>query len=169
MRGLKFAAGLVAASLFHFWGASMWGGFFLVLDLFLVLALFNALDGDLTAGMLGGLAAGLVSDVLTGGLFGLHGFADTIVGYGAAFASQRIAIQRATGVLLFFLLAATLQQAITMSLNLLLTPAPSLPGFPSVLVKVLLTGLAGPVGFAARRRAVKLGEAWRRTRRARLR
>lgn len=169
MRGLKFAAGLIAASLLHFGGASLWGGFFLILDLFLVLTLFNALDGDLTAGMLGGLAAGLVADVLTGGLFGLHGFADTILGYGAAFASQRLAIQRATGVLLFFLLAATLQQVITMSLNLLLTPAPTLPGFLNILAKVLLTGLAGLVGFVTRRRALRFGETWRRNRRARLR
>jgi len=169
MRGLKFAAGLAVAVLLHFGGASLWSGFFLILDLFLVLTLFNALDGDLTAGMLGGLAAGLVTDALTGGLFGLHGFADTILGYGAAFASQRIAIQRATGVLLFFLLAATLQQAITMSLNLLLTPAPTLPAYFNILAKVLLTGVAGLAVFAARRRALRLGQVWRRNRRARLR
>ncbi len=169
MRGLKFVAGLAAATLLHALGASWWSGFFLVLDLFLVLTLFNALDGNLTTGMLGGLVAGLFADGLTGGLYGLHGFADTIVGYGAALASQRIAIQRATGVLLFFLLGATLQQALTMSLILLLIADPPLPEFVDVVVKVLLTGLLGVTGFFARRRFLGWGEIWRRNRRARLR
>ena len=50
MRGLKFGAGLLAALVLHFLGVSISGGFSQVLDLFLVVTLFNALDGDLVAG-----------------------------------------------------------------------------------------------------------------------
>ena len=169
MRGLKFAAGLLAALLLHYPGVALSGGFSQVLDLFLVLTLFNALDGDLVAGMLGGLAAGLVADTVSGGLYGLNGFADTIVGYGAALATQRLVIQRSTGVFLFFLLAATVQTVLMMGLVVTLLQDPPLPGFPSIATKVVLTGLVGAVGFMTRRRVLKAAAKWRRNRRAQLR
>ena len=168
MRGLKYAAGLVVAIVLHLVGVSLFDGFSQVVDLLLVVTLFNAIGGNLVAAMLGGLGAGLVTDAVTGSLYGLYGFADTIVGYGAAFAAKRLVIQRATGVWLVFSLAAAVQQALTMGLSELLLEDPSLPGFSSVAARVVTTGVIGVIGFLGHRRALRSFGIWRRNRTARL-
>ena len=169
MRVLKFVAGLLAAVMLHYLGVAVTGGSSLLIDLFLVVTVFNALDGDLVAGMSGGLVAGLVADALSGGLYGLHGFADTIIGYGAAFAAQRLVIQRPTAVFLLFMAAAAAQLILIMGLLVILAQDPPLPGFVSVAARVLTTGVAGVVGFVGHKRLSRAREKWKRSRRARLR
>ena len=80
MRHLKFTGGLLVALAVHLIGVQIYPNFSIAFDVFLVVLVFNALDGNLLAGMLGGLAAGLLADGVTGGLFGLFGVVDTIVG-----------------------------------------------------------------------------------------
>ena len=169
MRTLKFAAGLAVATLIHFAGATWFAGFSQHVDLFLVVALFNALGGSLLGGMFGGLAAGLVTDTIGGGLYGLFGFADTIVGYGAAFAARRLVIQRATAIWLLFSVAAAGQQAVVLGLAQLLQQDPTLPSFLSVAIKVVTTGLIGAIGYLLGQRSVRTLRLWKRSRSARLR
>lgn len=169
MRGLKLAAALLVVIAAHLLGIGLWSGFGLVFDLFLVLAIFNALDGDTFAGLAGGLVVGLVADALSGGLYGLHGLADTIVGYGTAFATQRLVVQRTPGVFLVFSLAAALQQLILASVTLIMLPHPELTAYPWVVAKVIGTGVLGVLAFVARRQVRARFSVWRRTRTVRVR
>ena len=89
MRSLRFGAALASAVLVQVVGLHLAPWFFLGVDLFLVLLIFNALDGESLAGMLGGCVAGLVTDAITGGPFGLYGMVNTLLGYVTAYAGQR--------------------------------------------------------------------------------
>lgn len=169
MRGLKFAGALLVALLIHLLAVRLLPDFPVFVDLFLVLFLFNALDGHLMAGLLGGCAAGLVTDALTGGFFGLHGFANTLVGYGSALASKRVVIEHATGALLFFGVATLAQQAVLALLSLILLPGSPLPGTVSVGVKVLTTGVLGALLFFGRSRLAGVSARWRKMRRGKIR
>lgn len=164
MRSLKFAAALVVAILLQVAGARLFPEFSSAIDLFLVVVVFHALDGNALAGMLGGLAAGLVTDALTGGPFGIHGVADTIVGYGTAYAVQRLVIQRATGVFQLFAVAAAAQQTLLMGISLLLLPRPEAPGIIWLAVKIVSTGLLGSVWYLADRRLRAKAEGWQAAR-----
>jgi len=169
MRGLRFAAALLVVTAAHLLGVGAWKGFGLVFDLFLVLAIFNALDGDTFAGLAGGLVAGLVADAVSGGLYGLHGLADSIVGYGTAFATQRLVVQRPPSVFLVFSLAAALQQLMLATVTLLMLPHPELTAYPWVVAKVVGSGVLGALVFVARRQLRVRFSRWRRTRTVRVR
>lgn len=169
MRGLRFAIGLLLVLLLHLAGVRMFDGFFRAVDLFLVVVLFTALGGSLLGGMVAGLAAGLATDTLTGGLYGMYGFADTIVGYGAAFAAQRLVIQRTTAVWLVFSAGAAVQQTVVIGLSRVLLEDPALPGFLPVVLKVAVTGLLGAASYVAGRRLARMFGVWKKNRTARLR
>lgn len=169
MRFLKLAAALLAAVFLHLVGVHMGARFSSSVDLFLVVLVYNALDGDALAGMLGGMAAGLVTDALTGGPYGLFGLTDTILGFAVAYATQRLVVQRAVSVLLLFVLAAAAQQAILTMLSLLLLPHPELSAFFWVVIKVASTGVLGLGAFVAERRLRAGFALWRRGRTSKLR
>ncbi len=169
MWGLKLGAALLGVTLVHLLGVELWSGFGLVFDLFLVLAVFNALDGDTFSGLAGGLVAGLVADAVSGGLYGLQGLADTIVGYGTAFATQRLVVQRPPSVFLVFSLAAAVQQLTLTTVTFVLLANPESPAFPWLVAHVLATGVLGVVLFLGRRELERRVAAWRRTRGARMR
>lgn len=169
MGSLRFAGALLVAVVAHLVASQVYPQFPRSADLLLVLTVFNGLRGNLAAGMLGGLAAGLVTDALTGGLYGMHGIADTILGYATAFASQRLVIQRATGVTLVFALAAASQQAILVVLALALVAEPRLPDLPWLVLKVVSSGLLGLALTVGSRWARGRWTRWRGSRRARLR
>jgi rod shape-determining protein MreD len=169
MRGLRFAVALLLVTAAHLLGVGLWSGFGLVFDLFLVVAVFNALDGDTFAGLAGGLVAGLVADAVSGGLYGLHGLADTLVGYGTAFATQRLVVQRPPSVFLVFTLAAALQQLTLASVTLLMLPHPEVTVYPWVVAKVIGTGALGVLAFIARRQLRARFSVWRRSRTVRVR
>ena len=169
MRGLKLAAALLVVTLVHLLGIELWSDFSLVFDLFLVVAIFNALDGDTFAGLAGGLLAGLVADAVTGGIYGVHGLADTIVGYGTAFATQRLVVQRPPSVFLVFSLAAALQQLTLAAVTLMMLPQPELAAYPWILAKVAATGIVGVLAVLARRQLLVRLAGWRRSRTVRVR
>lgn len=169
MRGLRFAIALGVVVILHVVIVRLFGRASSLVDLFLVLALFNAIGGNLVAGLFGGLAAGLAADTLTGGLYGLHGFADTIAGYGTALASRRLVIQKAGNIFIAFSLAAAVQQAIIVGLRLVLLPEAAMPTTAGILGRIIVVGALGFLGFWARERFTKGAAKWRRNRRARLR
>lgn len=169
MRNLRFAGALLLAVLVHSAGSQLWGDFPAAVDLFLVVVVFYALGGSPLSGMLGGLVGGLVADAFTGDLYGLHGFADTIIGYGTAYAAHRIMIQRAASVFVLFALAAALQQGILIGLALAILPDAGLPSFFWLLITVGTSGVLGVVSWGLGRRIVRRFKLWRSSRSSRLR
>ena len=168
-RALRFLAALTAAVLFHLVGVRLVAEWSLILDLMLIVVVFNALDGKTLPGMIGGVVAGWATDALIGPTFGIFGLVDTIVGYGAAYAVQRIVIQRAAGAALFFALAAACQQGLVLVLSLLLLSDPEIPAYHWLVVRAGATGLLGAMLFYLRLRLNSQVDLWRHTRRTRIR
>jgi rod shape-determining protein MreD len=167
---VKLALGIAAALLAHLVGTRLSPDFPRVLDVFLVVVAFHALSGNTLTGLLVGMAVGLVHDTLTGGgLYGLHGFADTIVGYGTARLAQRLVIQRASGVFLVVGLASVLQQVVLVGLTFLLLLDPVLPRPQWVGAKAVACGLLGMLIYAVAGSMGRNYESRRRSRMSRLR
>lgn len=155
--------------LVHLVAVRLLPGFSRVVDLFLVVIVLHSLDGDTLAGLFGGLAAGLVQDAVTVGLYGLHGFAGTIVGYAAARASQLLMIRQVTVVGLLFILAAMLQQAVLVGLLLFFLPNPEIPSFSWLVAKSLGCGLVGVALFVTGQQLNPWVARWRRGRSSKVR
>jgi rod shape-determining protein MreD len=166
---VRLILGLAAALVVHLVGSHLFPDFPRVMDVFLVVVALQALSGNSLAGLLVGLAAGLLHDTLTGGLYGLYGFADTIVGYGVARLAQRLVIQRATGVFGVVSLASVLQQAVLVGLTFLLLPDPVLPRPLWAGAKAAACGLAGMVIYTLIGSFTRNYETRRRSRLSRLR
>ena len=143
MRVLRFLAVLALAAGLHLVAVRLFPDFPLYVDLFLVVAVFHARDGHSVAGMLGGAAAGLLADGLSGGPYGLQGFADTLIGYATARGAQQLVLQRPAGLALLFAVAAAAQQLLLAGLALALLPEPELPRLASLVAKAASTGLLG--------------------------
>lgn len=169
MRALRFGIALVVAALLQFTGLQVVSWFSLAFDFFLVILVFNALDGDTLAGMLGGMVAGWTADALTGGPFGLFGLANTVVGYVVAATGQRLVIQRASSSLFVFSLAAAAQQAMVLGMSLVLMPSPEAPDLRWLLVKVVTTGVLGLGLYLGSTRLRSKMEIWRRARTSKVR
>ena len=169
MQGLKLFAAIALAALAHFIGVRLWPDFARAVDIFLVVAALYGLRGNSLSGLLVGLVVGLLQDTLTSGLFGLFGFADTIIGYITARLAQRLVIQRATGVLALVSFASALQQAIILGLAFLLLPAA--PPFSPVwaVVRAAACGVLGMVLYMAGGRWRNSSEVRRRGRMSKLR
>ena len=169
MRSLRFVVAMAVATLLQVAGVSLFPQFSLAVDFFLVIVVFNAMDGNSVAGMTGGMVAGLVADGVTGGYFGLYGIANTVIGYGTAVTAQRLVIQRAASSLSVFAVAAAAQQLILLGISLLFLADADLPQYSWILVKVCTTGVLGGALYLANRRMRSRVEMWRRTRKTRIR
>lgn len=169
MAALRYLAALGAALLLHLIGARIHPHLPQAIDWFLPVLVLLALSGSSFAGIAGGLAAGLFQDGLTGGLYGLHGFADTLVGYATARLAQRLVIQRAVGVFAIASFASALQQVILIGLSLFLLPQASVPEPFWVVVRSLSTGLVGMLIYSGSDRFRKAAESHRKQRLSRLR
>jgi rod shape-determining protein MreD len=169
LQALRFFAAVALAVLVHFVGMSVSPTFGRVVDVFLVVVALHGLRGNSLTALLVGLLVGLLHDTLTGGPFGLFGFADTIVGYVTARLAQRLVIQRATGVLAVVAFASALQQAIVVGLAFLLLPAPELPSPLWVAVQAGACGVLGLVVYIASGHWRRTSDARRRGRMSRLR
>lgn len=169
MRVLKFFAALGLAIMIHLIGVRIDPGFARAVDVFVVLIALHALEGNSLSALFAGLLVGLVHDTLTGGLFGFFGFAGTIVGYGTARLSQRLVIQRPTGVLAVVSFAAALQQAIVVGLAFLLIADPPLPDPLWIAIQSGACGVIGMIVYVATGHWRRNAEARRRNRMSRLR
>ena len=165
MRFLKFVAALAAAALLHFAGARLLPDFSLAVDLFLLVVALEARHGSPLAGMFAGLAAGLLADGLSGGPYGMYGFANTAVGFGIALAAQQLVVQRTTGLVGVFAAAAAAQQALLAALALVFRDHAELPDPLWLLVKVATTALLG-IAWTASANALASRLKFRRANRA---
>mgnify|MGYP002624177401 CR=1 FL=1 len=166
---LKFAGSLVAAVGIHALGVRTIPEFAAYVDLFLLLTVAWAFETTTLAGLAVGLAAGLTADAYAGGLYGLNGFADTLVGYLTALAVTNLAKMSTAGAGLLYALAGVVQQILLTTLVVLLIPAGAPPAIPEVIGKTVLTGVAGVVVFRGRRRFVRAVGQWRQARESKLR
>lgn len=168
MRLGRFLAALVAAAAVQALGLHLYSGFFVAIDLFLVVAVYFSLDDPPVASMLRGTAAGLVQDALTGGLFGLHGFADTFVAWAASRLRQRVVIQQPLQVGVLFALAAALQHTLLVALQYLMLPGSLLPGLGAMTLRMVATGTVGALVYVAAGHLRRRLTAWRERRRRKL-
>jgi len=162
---LRFVAALAVAALLHFAGARLIPDFALAVDLFLLVVALEARHGNPVTGMFAGLAAGLLADGLSGGSYGLYGFADTAVGFGIALAAQQLVVQRTTSLAGVFAAAAAAQQAVLAALALVFSDHAELPDPLWLLVKVATTAFLG-VAWTASANAVASRLRFRRANRA---
>ena len=116
-----------------------------LVDLFVLLVVLNSLGGNSMRGLAGGLAVGLVQDMFSSSVYGLHSLACCVVGYGAARLSQRILTSQRVVALLLIATGVLVHQVIVIGLLALLEIAQFDPGVVAVLVRVLLTTAVGLV------------------------
>lgn len=143
MRSLRIGIALLGVVVLHVLGTRLTPAFPVGVDLFAVLVITVALDGSPLEAMLVGMLAGLTADALSGSPFGLHGFADTLLGYTTASAVLRLGKIKAGWLLLIYALAAAWQQGVLMLLALLLAGSVARPPLIEVVFKVVTTAAAG--------------------------
>jgi rod shape-determining protein MreD len=165
---VRFLLALLAAYLVQLLGVAVWAPFPRYVDAFLLVVVWYSLRTTPLGAELIGTATGLLQDGLSGGLFGLHAFADTLVGYGVALAAQRIVVGQQAARVLVFAAASALQQVVLVVLLRSLVggnaPAPTLG---SALTRVLTTVLLGAALIGMESRARLQWSSWQR-RRARI-
>jgi len=168
VRLLYFLLGLVCATALHAAGSHFFAAFPAVCDPFLVLAVLATLRGSLAGATVGGSVAGLARDALSGGVYGLHGFADTLVAHVAARLQQRLVIQRPLQLAALLAVATALQVAVLALLQRLVLPGGELPDAGLAVVRMATSALLGILAFVLAGRARSSAERWREQRRRRL-
>lgn len=165
---LRFLLALALALLVHLIGLRLSPAFPLALNPFVVVLALSALRGGPLVGLGAGVVVGAVEDTLSGGVFGLYGCADTVVGFAVATVAQRVVIERAAGVFLAATAASAAQQAIVIALQLLLFADAEVPPFLWVVVRALSCGLLAAAWYAGSGQWRRRLGAWRRHRGSRL-
>jgi rod shape-determining protein MreD len=89
-------------------------------DLVLVVVVYNALASGRVTGLLAGSFAGLVQDVLSGGVLGMAGLSKTVVGYLAGIVGTQFIVAHSASRFVVFFLATVLNAVIFMGLYELL-------------------------------------------------
>lgn len=168
MRAVKLALALLLALAAHVVGTWMLPELPRFLDLFLVVTVLNALGGSSLGGIFGGTAAGLSHDALSGRLFGLNGFADTITGYAVARAAQRLDLVGPGAVLVTVALATLFEETVFVLLAVLFTdPEPPDPVW--VVIQALANAAVGTILYLIAGRARSFRESAERRRMSKIR
>ena len=92
----------------------------MTIDLVLVAVVYVALAFGPVAGLLGGTAAGIVQDALSGGIIGIGGLAKTIVGFLAGTIGSQFIVSSALPRFVMFFLATVVQTACFLGIYALL-------------------------------------------------
>lgn len=165
MTFVRFLVALLGAYLVHLVGVTASPAFPRIIDPFLLVVVWYSMrTGPLGAELIG-TATGLLQDSLSGGLFGLFAFADTLVGYGVALAAQRVVVgQQAARVLIFAAAAALQQLVLVVLLRSLVGNAAPMPSVGSVIGKLITTALLGAALISMESRARTQWSSWQRRR-----
>jgi rod shape-determining protein MreD len=169
MSVLRFLVSLAVAVLVHTLGVRLWGGFAVYVDVYLILTIAWAFGATTLTGLAVGLAAGLAADAFSGGLYGLNGFANTLVGYMTAFSVANLSKMNTSGAATVSGLAAAVQQLVLSLLVFVMVAQPAAPALIPMLWKIAITAAAGAVLFSARKRLIKLYGQRQRARESKLR
>jgi rod shape-determining protein MreD len=164
----RFFAGLLLVFVTHLLGVTFVPYFSSAIDLFLVLIVLEASRGDEIRGMVAGVVTGFAEDALSGALYGLHGFAGTVVGFAVARTSRRMASQDPGVLGLVALGAQPLHELVVALLESLLLPEGTRFDLPWMAVRTLTTAiLAFAVLVVGERLGQRYGD-WQKTRRRRV-
>lgn len=150
---VRFLLGLVCAAAAHV--LSLYSGVSQIIDPFLILAVYHSLRQSPAWSAIGGSAVGLVQDALTGGIYGLHGFANTVVAYTASRIQNRVVIQQPLQVGMLCFLAAAVQLAVLAGLQYVLVPRAELPLPGAMIGKMISTGVLGAVVYVLANRTLE--------------
>lgn len=165
MTFVKFLLALLAAYLVQLLGVAISPLFPRVVDPFLLVVVWYSMRTGPVGAELIGTATGLLQDALSGGLFGLHAFADTIVGYAVALAAQRVVVgQQAARVLIFAASAAVQQLVLIGLLRSMVGESSPFPSWGSVIGKIVTTALLGALLISMESRARTGWSSWQRRR-----
>ena len=139
-----------------------------LLDLLFLLALFFSMMVSPAPGMLAATVTGLLRDTLSGGPYGLHGFANTLVIFVVCKLRQRLVIQHPFQIGSLVVLASGLQVAILALLRNLLVPGAQVLDPMSLALRLLLAGVLGTLGYVLGLRSLDSVARWRERRSQRL-
>jgi rod shape-determining protein MreD len=165
----RFLLAVAAAYLAQLLGLALTPHFPRAVAPFLLVVVWFSMRTSPVLAQLLGASCGLVEDALTGGLFGLHAFADTLVAYGVALAAQRVVVGQQAVRVLLFAGAAVVQQLVIGGLLLAMLDDPPLPTPGFALLKVATTALLGAVLISMESQARTQWSAWQRRRSRQLR
>jgi rod shape-determining protein MreD len=132
-----------------------------VLDPFLIATALLAMTSQPGAAAAQGAALGLVHDGLSGGLYGLQGFAATLIGFVMARTVRLVDLPKSYYVALYFGCAVLLHQLVVQGLLLLLTQQPEPVAPLELALRVALGGPAGALVVTAYRHTVESWYTWR--------
>ena len=166
MRVLRFVAALVAALLVHLLLVALVPPSARVIDPFLLATAYLAMSSRPAGAAAQGAAIGLLHDGLSGGLYGLQGFACTLVGFVMAKTVRLVDLHKSYYVALYFACAVLLQQLVLQGLLLLLTQQPEAIAPLDLLLRVVLAGPAGALVVAGCEHIAGRFGGWRARRRA---
>ena len=166
MRALRFAAALLLALFAHLLLVALVPPSARVIDPFLIAVAWLAMTSRPAGAAAQGAAIGLVHDGLSGGLYGLEGFAATLVGWVMARTVRWADLHKSYYVALYFACAVLLQQLVLEGLMLLLTQRPERLDPIELALRVVVAGPAGALVVAACARGAESFTSWRARRRA---
>ena len=169
MPALRFGLGLLVALVARLFLVALAPDLAGVLDPFLLLIVYCALNGNVLTAVLAGCIAGLTEDAFSNGLFGIYGLSGTVVGYVSARGAQVLSLERRRFVALLFGLSAVLQQIVVLLLLLLLVADRELPSLATLSLRILFAGLLGPMLVTTLSRVSRGFREWRKSRRPRVR
>lgn len=161
LRLLSFVGLLLLAAALHVVSLRLHPATVQYVDFFLVFTLYHAFRHRPASSALAGTFTGLTLDALTGGYYGLHGFANTLAAFLISTFQTRMMIHQLSQVGLLLLAGAAFQQAVLAALQFLLVPNAELPGVLATVIKMVTTCGLGMAIYAA---AERLRE-WREGRR----
>lgn len=120
------------------------------IDLVLVAVVFVALSYGPVAGLLGGTAAGIAQDALSGGIIGIGGLAKTIVGFFAGAIGAQFIVSSVLPRFLMFFLASLVNTACFLGVYALLPDARPAPvAFGKIVLQAAGNGAVGLLAFQA--------------------
>ena len=151
MAGVRFFAGLALAVVVQALGTLAWAAFPALVDAPLVVAILASRHGRPERALVAGTLAGWAADALSGGPFGLLGFADAAVAYAAALAAERLVFDRTATLAGLLAAAAAAQGVLLVGLGVIFLDARELPRAEHLLARVATAAALGLawVGLAA--------------------
>ena len=167
--GLRLVVALAIALGIHTAASRVFPWFPSSVDLFIVVALFSSLGRSPAWSAVVGSVCGLVADAMSGGYFGLYGFANTLAAWGSAQTQQRIVLQQPLSVGLLMTGATAVQMTVLALLHAFLLTGSEVPSPQTMLLRMATSGILGAALFVASRRWIRFEQAWRERRNRRLR
>lgn len=150
---LKYLLGMAAALGAHSLWLALAPQLVLAFDPFLVVAVLSGLSGNSLGGLAGGTVAGFGRDTLSGRLYGLHGFADTIIGYATARTAQRMDLRQPGAVWIVTVLGTLVQQALLVCLSYVLLSRPEVAPPVWVPIQAIVNGFVAMLVWSLANRA----------------